>query len=81
MLSSRNMCEQVLVALRRVTRAIDLHSKQLVQTHGLTGPQALLLKELLRAEETSVGELARRVSLSQATVDAQGFAILLQPVA
>ncbi len=68
MLSSRNMCEQVLVALRRVTRAIDLHSKQLVQTHGLTGPQALLLKELLRGEEASVGELARRVSLSQATV-------------
>ncbi len=68
MLSSRNMCEQVLVALRRVTRAIDLHSKQLVQTHGLTGPQALLLKELLRGEETSVGELAQRVSLSQATV-------------
>jgi len=68
MLSSRNMCEQVLVALRRVTRAIDLHSRQLVQTHGLTGPQALLLKELLRGEETSVGELAQRVSLSQATV-------------
>jgi len=66
--SSLNMCDQVLVALRHVTRAIDLHSRQLVQTHGLTGPQALILKELLRGEETSVGELAQRVSLSQATV-------------
>ena len=68
MVSSRNMYEQVLVALRRVTRAIDLHSRQLVQSHGLTGPQALILKELLRGEETSVGKLAQRVSLSQATV-------------
>lgn len=61
-------CEQVLMALRRITRAIDLHSRRLVQSHGLTGPQALLLKSLLDGGETSVGALAQRISLSQATV-------------
>lgn len=61
-------CEAVLVALRRIARAIDLHSKRLVQRYGLTGPQALVLRNLLLASEQSVGELARRISLSQATV-------------
>ncbi len=61
-------CEAVLLALRRIARAIDLHSKRLVQRYGLTGPQALVLRSLLLVSELSVGELARRVNLSQATV-------------
>ena len=56
------------MALRRITRAIDLHSRRLVQSHGLTGPQTLLLRSLLNDGETSVGDLAQRISLSQATV-------------
>jgi DNA-binding MarR family transcriptional regulator len=51
-----------------VIRAIDLHSRQLVRSHGLTAPQALILKEIVSSGEISVGELAQRVSLSQATV-------------
>jgi DNA-binding MarR family transcriptional regulator len=62
------LCEQVLVALRRITRAIDLHSRQLTQSHGLTGPQALILKCLLDRDEISVGVLAHLVNLSQTTV-------------
>lgn len=59
--------DQVLSALRRVIRAVDLHSRQLVQSHGLTGPQALVLKAL--GDGTlSAGALAERVSLSQGTV-------------
>lgn len=58
----------MLVALRRVMRAVDLHSRSLVQSHGLTGPQAMLLKEVDRAGSITSGELAKRVSLSQATV-------------
>lgn len=49
-------------------RAVDLHSRRLVQSHGLTGPQAMLLKEVDRAGTITAGELAKRVSLSQATV-------------
>jgi DNA-binding MarR family transcriptional regulator len=59
--------DQVIIALRRVIRAVDLHSRTLVETHGLTGPQALILKAL-QAGSVSAGELAARVSLSQATV-------------
>jgi DNA-binding MarR family transcriptional regulator len=51
-----------------VIRAIDLHSRQLVRSHGLTAPQALILKEIVSSGEISVGALAQRVSLSQATV-------------
>ncbi len=59
--------DQVLSALRRVIRAVDLHSRQLVQSHGLTGPQALVLKALGSAS-LSAGALAEQVSLSQGTV-------------
>ncbi len=58
----------VLASLRRIVRAIDLQSRQLVRSHGLTGPQALLLGELFQTDGTTVGRLAGRVSLSQATV-------------
>ncbi len=60
--------DDILVALRRIIRAVDLQSRQLVRSHGLTGPQALLLKEIVLAGELTVGQLAERVSLSQATV-------------
>lgn len=58
----------VLASLRRIVRAIDLQSRQLVRSHGLTGPQALLLSELFQTGGTTVGRLAERVSLSQGTV-------------
>lgn len=62
-----DMADQVIVALRRVIRAVDLHSRTLVESHGLTGPQALILKAL-QGGSLSAGELATRVSLSQGTV-------------
>ncbi|MES9947272.1 MAG: MarR family transcriptional regulator [Candidatus Thiodiazotropha sp.] len=49
-------------------RAIDRHSRNLVQSHGLTGPQALLLTEIVRNGSLTGSELAKRISLSQATV-------------
>jgi DNA-binding MarR family transcriptional regulator len=58
----------MLIAIRRVIRAVDLHSRHLSQSHDLTGPQALLLRELAAAGELAPSDLARRVSLSQATV-------------
>lgn len=58
----------VMSALRRIIRAIDLHSRALVSRFGLTGPQLVILKELLESGPRSVSELARSVNLSQATV-------------
>ena len=63
-----DITENILIALRRVIRAIDRHSRNLVQSHGLTGPQALLLTEIVRSGSLTGSELAKRVSLSQATV-------------
>lgn len=60
--------EQVLVSLRRVIRATDLHSKHLAKTSGLTAPQILLLQAIRKLEGAAVGQLAKEVSLSQATV-------------
>jgi DNA-binding MarR family transcriptional regulator len=60
--------EEVLVALRRVIRATDLHSKHLAKTTGLTAPQILLLQTIRDKGELTIGELATDVSLSQATV-------------
>lgn len=68
MTSEADITEKILIALRRVIRAVDQHSRQLVLSHGLTGPQALLLTEIVRSEGLTGSELAKRVSLSQATV-------------
>lgn len=63
-----NSIEEVLVALRRVIRATDLHSKHLAKTTGLTAPQILLLQTIRNQGEITIGELANQMSLSQATV-------------
>ncbi|WKD51646.1 MarR family winged helix-turn-helix transcriptional regulator [Microbulbifer spongiae] len=63
-----NSIEEVLVALRRVIRATDLHSKHLAKTTGLTAPQILLLQTIRDKGEVTIGELANEMSLSQATV-------------
>ena len=64
----QDIAEEVLVALRRITRAIDLHSRSLVSSCGLTVPQLLILKELREQGILPVGELSRHVHLSAATV-------------
>ncbi len=60
--------DSVLVALRRVIRATDLHSKHLAKTTGLTAPQILLLQTIRDQGAVTIGELATNMSLSQATV-------------
>jgi len=63
-----NSIEQVLTSLRRVIRAIELHSQQLVKTLSVTGPQLRLLQLIKSQPNTSLRELANAMSLSQATV-------------
>ena len=65
--NSKNI-DEVLVLLRRVIRATDLHSKHLAKTTGLTSPQILLLQTIRDKGQVTIGELASDVSLSQATV-------------
>lgn len=63
-----NKLDDVLVSLRRVIRATDLHSKHLAKTTGLTAPQVLLLQTLRDRDGVTIGEIASQMSLSLATV-------------
>jgi DNA-binding MarR family transcriptional regulator len=60
--------EDVLRALRRITRSIDLHSRQLATTFGLTVPQLVCLRVVGVRGPMSPSQLANEVSLSQATI-------------
>lgn len=60
--------ELVLVSLRRVIRATDLHSKRLSKHAGLTGPQLLIMRSIRDLGEVTIGTIASKVCLSQATV-------------
>ncbi|MBQ0759736.1 MAG: MarR family transcriptional regulator [Zhongshania sp.] len=63
-----NRIDEVLISLRRVTRAIDLHSKHLMKTAGLTAPQMLILQTLRDQGDAIISDVANHISLSQATV-------------
>ena len=60
--------DDILIALRRITRAIDIQSKKLMKKAGLTAPQLVVMQALRREGEMSPSALAKTVSLSQATI-------------
>lgn len=60
--------QELLIALRKVIRAIDLHSKHLSKTSGLTSPQLLILLEIDKASGVNSSQVAKSVNLSAATV-------------
>ncbi|CAM4416249.1 MarR family winged helix-turn-helix transcriptional regulator [Pseudoalteromonas ostreae] len=60
--------DELLVSLRKVIRAIDLHSKQLNKISGLTGPQLLIMTEVAQTDGITASRIAQNVNLSPATV-------------
>lgn len=60
--------DNVLISLRRIMQAIDIHSRQLERQHGITTPQLIILKQIDGEESITVSQLAKQVSLKQATV-------------
>lgn len=60
--------EELLVALRRVIRAVDLRSKQLSKHYGLTGPQLLVMQNIEEKPGIMVREIADSINLSPATI-------------
>jgi DNA-binding MarR family transcriptional regulator len=60
--------DEILVALRRITRAIDLHSKRLQKETGLTTSQLLVMDIISKLGSPSPSTIAREMVLSQATV-------------
>ena len=67
-MNPNDLCDEVLISLRRIMRAVDLQSRQLARSHGLTGPQTYILKTMMQMGETTIGQLAERVNLSKPTV-------------
>jgi len=60
--------DMILAALRRIMRAVDLHSRHLLEAHGMTGPQLAVLLAADQLRSASATALARAVHLSAATV-------------
>jgi DNA-binding MarR family transcriptional regulator len=60
--------EELLVALRKIIRAIDIRSRQLSKEVGLTGPQLLILQKVGKQKGVMVREIADDINLSSATV-------------
>ena len=60
---------RVLTAIRRIIRAVDLHSRKLSSDYQITAPQMVCLYSLARQGEMTLSVLAKQVSLSASTVN------------
>jgi DNA-binding MarR family transcriptional regulator len=65
---SDSVDRSIVRSLRRIIRAVGLYSRELLRRRNLTAPQLATLRQLRRKGPLSAGELARGISVSQATV-------------
>jgi len=63
-----DLLDQVLMSLRRITRASSIQSRKLVRSSGVTSTQLMVLRALRDLGDVTASEIARDVSLSQATL-------------
>ena len=68
MTNSFTIEDRIIAAIRRIIRAVDLHSRRLVEAHGLTGPQLATLQEAARLDGVSASVLAKAVHISHSTL-------------
>jgi DNA-binding MarR family transcriptional regulator len=59
---------QILQSLRRIIRAIDLHSRQLTLKYNITTPQLVCLLTIIEYKTITVAAIAREIHLSPSTV-------------
>ncbi|MDE1263493.1 MarR family winged helix-turn-helix transcriptional regulator [Vibrio aestuarianus] len=62
-----NIHEEILIAIRQIIRATDLHSKKINKDFGLTSPQLLLMREIKSSENVTIRQLSSNTNMSQAT--------------
>lgn len=60
--------EQLLISLRQVIRAIDVHSRQLNKESGLTAPQLLVMQKIAQLDGPMAKQVAKEITLSPATI-------------
>ena len=61
--------ERILIALRRIIRAVVIHSKKLNSDYKITVPQMICLKALAENNALTQKQLAQKVNLSVSTVN------------
>ncbi|WP_286241067.1 MarR family transcriptional regulator [Neptuniibacter halophilus] len=60
--------QDALVLLRQIIRATDMQDKEISRCTGLTLPQLMIMQTLRMSAPLSTGELAKEITLTQATV-------------
>ena len=60
--------DEILISLRKIMRAADLHSQKLMRESGLTAPQLLVMQAIEKEGSPSTSTLADRIVVSQATM-------------
>jgi DNA-binding MarR family transcriptional regulator len=60
--------DEVLISLRRILRATSIHSSKLRRSVGLSSAQLLVLQTAKEQRRPTASEIAKIVSLSQATI-------------
>lgn len=63
-----NHHERALVLLRQIVRTIDLDGRELSRHSGMTTPQLILLQTVASQGASPVGNIAKAMNLTQATV-------------
>ncbi|HEX5339875.1 MAG TPA: MarR family transcriptional regulator [Gammaproteobacteria bacterium] len=65
---SDRLAQEILRALRRIMRSMDISSRQLISARGLSIPQLLCLQHLREFGPLTSGALAKAMSLSPPTI-------------
>lgn len=65
---SERMAQEIMRALRRIMRSMDISSRKLIAAHGLSIPQLLCLQHLRDFGPLTSGALAKTIALSPPTV-------------
>jgi len=60
--------DEILISLRKIMRATDLHSQKLMKESGLTLPQLLVIQAIEEHGSPSTSTLARHIAVSLATM-------------
>lgn len=63
-----NIETEIITAIRRIMRAVDLRSRQLLDQTGVTGPQLAALQLASRIEDASASAISKHLHLSRSTV-------------
>lgn len=67
-ISKQSAISEIMQSFRRIFRAIQKYSEEVLKEFGVTGPQLWLLKTLREKDGASVGELSQKMYLHISTV-------------